>query len=40
MAGNSLVGIEGYLSGTLAMGYKDLRLNKEAGPLELLVSLI
>jgi len=35
MAGNSLIGKGGYLLETLAMGYKDLRLNEEAGPLEL-----
>jgi len=34
VAGNSLIGIEGYLLKPLAISYKDLKLNKEAGPLE------
>jgi len=34
MAGNSLVGIEGHLLKTLAIGYKDLKPSKEAGPLK------
>jgi len=38
VAGNSLIGTGGHLSETLAIGYKDLRPNKETGPLKLLVS--
>jgi len=34
MAGNSLIGKGGYLLETLTIGYKDLKLNKEAGPLK------
>jgi len=34
VAGNSLIGIEGYLLKPLTIGYKDLKLIKEAGPLK------
>jgi len=40
VVGNSLIGVEGYLLKPLTIGYKDLKPNKEAGPLELLISLI
>ena len=40
VVGNSLVGTGGYLLKTLTVGCKDLKLNKETGPLELLVSFI
>jgi len=40
VAGNSLIGIGGRLSEPLVISYKDLKPNKEAGPLELLVSFI
>jgi len=39
VVGNSLIGTEGYLLGTLTIGYKDLRPSKEARPLELPVKL-
>ena len=34
MVGNALISIKGYLSEPLVIGYKDLKPNKEAGPLE------
>jgi len=40
VVGNSLIGIKGYLLELLAIGYKDFKLSKEAGPLKLLVDLI
>jgi len=40
MVGNSLIGIEGHLLEPLAIGYKNLKLNKEVRFLKLLVSLI
>ena len=40
MAGNSLIGIEGYLLKPLIKVKRTLDLSKEAGPLKLLISLI
>ena len=40
MLRNSLINIRGYLLKSLTIGYKDLKLNKEAGLLKLLVSFI
>jgi len=39
VVGNSLVGTERYLLGTLTISCKDLKFSKEARPLELLVKL-
>jgi len=38
VVGNSLISTERYLLKPLAISYKDLKPNKEARPLELLVS--